>query len=227
LGRFLEDVALVADIDNYQEGAETVSLMTLHSAKGLEFNVVFIVGLEEYIFPSSRSVQEGSPNALEEERRLCYVGFTRARQQLYISHATRRMRYDGGFSNNPPSRFLKEMPKDNVEHVNIFGKTKTQLGRDLPPRETVPAKPKTKLDVGRRFDPQMASVINRPTQESIDSGPPDYEVGDKVLQPLHGVGEVVALEPRKGDYEVTVLFDQTGKTRKFIARYANLTIHYE
>jgi len=94
LGRFLEDVALVADIDNYQEGAETVSLMTLHSAKGLEFNVVFIVGLEEYIFPSSRSVQDGSPNALEEERRLCYVGFTRARQQLYISHATRRMRYD-------------------------------------------------------------------------------------------------------------------------------------
>ncbi|MCL2362409.1 MAG: UvrD-helicase domain-containing protein [Defluviitaleaceae bacterium] len=216
LGRFLEDVALVADIDNYQEGAEAISLMTLHSAKGLEFNAVFLMGLEEYIFPSSRALTEGNITALEEERRLCYVGFTRAKRILYLSHAMRRMRYDGGYSNNPPSRFLKEIPKENIENVNLFGKARTQIGRGFT-QESPKAVPKTKLDVGRRFE------VNNNKGPLINNDPPDYGVGDKVTLPLLGVGEVVAMEERSGDYEVSVRFDVSGKTRKFIAKYARIT----
>ncbi|MCL2570963.1 MAG: UvrD-helicase domain-containing protein [Defluviitaleaceae bacterium] len=221
LGRFLEDVALVADIDNYQEGTEAVSLMTLHSAKGLEFNTVFLVGLEEYIFPSSRSIQEDSGDAaLEEERRLCYVGFTRARQVLYISHAMKRMRYDGGYSNNPPSRFIREIPKDKIETVNAFGKSRVQLDRSTAP-------PKTKLDVGRKFDQDLVGAIKHQKPIQVESVPPDYDVGDKVMLPILGIGEVTAIEPRGADYEVTVYFDTNHRTRKFITGYANIEKIYD
>jgi DNA helicase-2/ATP-dependent DNA helicase PcrA len=110
LGAFLEDVALVADIDNYQEGEDACVLMTLHSAKGLEFPVVFLVGLEEGIFPSYRSMTAPGREPLEEERRLCYVGITRAKRELFISAAGQRMQH-GQIVANAPSRFLREIPK--------------------------------------------------------------------------------------------------------------------
>jgi len=218
LGRFLEDVALVADIDNYQEGTDAVSLMTLHSAKGLEFNCVFLVGMEEYIFPSSRAITEDNHTALEEERRLCYVGFTRARHVLYLSNAIRRMRYDGGYSNNPPSRFLREIPKEHLEPVNLLGKAKVQIGRSFEQEAEKPSV-KPKLEAGRRFEFEKVALIN--------DAPPDYEVGDRVILPLLGVGEVMSIEEKKGDYEVTVLFERTQRTRKFNAKYARITRHYE
>jgi DNA helicase-2/ATP-dependent DNA helicase PcrA len=109
LGSFLEDVALVADIDNYEEGEDACVLMTLHSAKGLEFPVVFLVGLEEGIFPSYRSVTAPSKEPLEEERRLCYVGITRAKRELFISAASQRMQH-GQIVANLPSRFIREIP---------------------------------------------------------------------------------------------------------------------
>jgi DNA helicase-2/ATP-dependent DNA helicase PcrA len=121
LGAFLEEVALVADVDNYEEEADSVTLMTLHSAKGLEFNCVFIVGFEENLFPSVRSALSDDPDDLEEERRLCYVGFTRARKDLFISHAVSRMQY-GQTAYNAPSRFIKEIPKEYIETITINGK---------------------------------------------------------------------------------------------------------
>jgi DNA helicase-2/ATP-dependent DNA helicase PcrA len=108
LGEFLTQVSLIADLDHYQ-GSEAVSLMTLHTAKGLEYPVIFLVGMEDGIFPSSRSFME--PSKLEEERRLCYVGMTRAKQMLYLTHARTRMLY-GNVVNNPPSRFLLEIPEE-------------------------------------------------------------------------------------------------------------------
>ena len=229
LGRFLEDVALVADIDNYQEGTATVSLMTLHSAKGLEFNGVFLVGMEEYIFPSSRAITEDGDNtALEEERRLCYVGFTRARHVLFLSNAMKRMRYDGGYAYNPPSRFLREIPTENLEPVNIFGKAKVQLGRSFAKAESRSAspQPKPKLQVGRRFEEDFAKGRMQKVP-LINDAPPDYEIGDRVILPLLGVGEVVSIEEKKGDHEVTVLFERTGRTRMFNAKYARIERHYE
>ncbi|MBR5815980.1 MAG: UvrD-helicase domain-containing protein, partial [Anaerotignum sp.] len=111
---FLEDVALVADIDSYEEGEEAVALMTLHSAKGLEFPYVFIVGMEEGIFPGFRAVMYGGEKEIEEERRLCYVGITRAKEELFMTHAKSRMQH-GITQYNPPSRFLREIPADLVD----------------------------------------------------------------------------------------------------------------
>ena len=112
LEEFLEDVALSSDVDNLEEGEETVTLMTLHSAKGLEFPVVFLVGMEEGLFPSYRSI--GEPNELEEERRLCYVGITRAKERLFMTCSRMRTTY-GSTSVNQPSRFIKEIPSECLE----------------------------------------------------------------------------------------------------------------
>ncbi|MCL2387388.1 MAG: UvrD-helicase domain-containing protein [Defluviitaleaceae bacterium] len=119
LAKFLEDVALVADIDNYSEDVDAVSLMTLHSSKGLEFDNVFMVGFEDYLFPTSKSIDSEDESAMEEERRLCYVGFTRARKQLYISHAKSRYRFDR-IVQNPPSRFLDEVPENCMTDVKMY-----------------------------------------------------------------------------------------------------------
>ena len=114
LETFLENVALVSDVDNYEPGASAVTLMTLHNAKGLEFPVVFMVGLEEGLFPHSRSMTE--PAEMEEERRLCYVGMTRAQKRLYLTFAQTRMIY-GGLQSNQPSRFLSDIPEELTERI--------------------------------------------------------------------------------------------------------------
>jgi DNA helicase-2/ATP-dependent DNA helicase PcrA len=118
LSDFLEEVALIADIDNYQENAEGVTLMTLHTSKGLEYPVVFIVGMEENIFPHSRSIFE--PAELEEERRLLYVGLTRAMELCYLLYCRSRL-YFGNIQLNTPSRFLAEIP-EALSH-NIGGES--------------------------------------------------------------------------------------------------------
>src|SRR6202012_4976456 len=106
LAGFLEEVALVSDLDGTNFDGDAVTLMTLHAAKGLEFPIVFMAGLEETIFPHSRALYDQSE--MEEERRLCYVGMTRAREELYMMYATSRLLY-GGVQHNPPSRFLSEI----------------------------------------------------------------------------------------------------------------------
>ncbi|KKQ90264.1 MAG: ATP-dependent DNA helicase PcrA [Berkelbacteria bacterium GW2011_GWA1_39_10] len=111
---FLEQVALVADIDNYDQNTEAVTLMTLHNAKGLEFPIVFMVGMEEGLFPHVNSMFE--PANLEEERRLCYVGMTRAEKRLYLTYAVSRMLF-GAVQSNAPSRFIAEIPEELVERL--------------------------------------------------------------------------------------------------------------
>jgi len=114
LEEFLERVALVADIDNFDREAKAVTLMTLHNAKGLEFPIVFMVGMEEGLFPHANSLLD--PADLEEERRLCYVGITRAQKRLYLTYALSRMLF-GSFQANAPSRFLGEIPKELLERL--------------------------------------------------------------------------------------------------------------
>jgi DNA helicase-2/ATP-dependent DNA helicase PcrA len=115
LETFLTDVALVSDLDSHNSSTDAISLMTLHSAKGLEFDVVFMVGMEEGVFPHSRSFFE--PEELEEERRLCYVGMTRARQELYMIHASSRLLY-GNTQHNLPSRFIADIPEEIIDLPN-------------------------------------------------------------------------------------------------------------
>lgn len=117
LGDFLEEVSLVADVSQHREDGEEITLMTMHSAKGLEFGVVFLVGMEEGIFPHANSIMES--DGLEEERRLCYVGITRAKEKLYLTNAKRRMLY-GKDTVNPPSRFIKEIDEDLIERGDIL-----------------------------------------------------------------------------------------------------------
>lgn len=112
LEAFLENVSLVTDLDREGDAPQYVTLMTLHTAKGLEFDTVFLVGMEEGVFPSNRAIME--EGRMEEERRLCYVGITRARKQLYLSAARRRMLYNQT-THNPPSAFLREIPKRLIQ----------------------------------------------------------------------------------------------------------------
>jgi len=212
LGSFLEEVALVADIDNYNESSDAVSLMTLHSAKGLEFNTVFIVGLEENVFPSSQAMFNDSPAALEEERRLCYVGFTRAKQQLYISHAKRRLRYDG-FTSNPPSRFLKEVPKKYSEICTINGNTNIMLPGMSSPFGTA-------LSMHRPY--QRKSIPIFPTGEH-----PEYRAGDRVHHPVHGVGTATIIEKKGADFEITIVFDKSTRPRKFLSTLSQIELYDE
>ena len=222
LGRFLEDVALVADIDSYQDDSGAVSLMTLHSAKGLEFNTVFIVGMEETIFPSARAAKDESMNAIEEERRLCYVGFTRARKTLYISHAMRRLRYDG-FQNNPPSRFLKDVPILQSERVNLYGRAQQRVastGRAISSREPFDMTRRPSGAVAGSGEPvKPKSAIWSPSPKGDH---PDYGVGDIVIQPIHGIGKVMEMKASGPDYEVTVYLYNAKRNRRYISKFSNL-----
>jgi DNA helicase-2/ATP-dependent DNA helicase PcrA len=205
LGTFLEEVALVADVDNYEENADTVVLMTLHSAKGLEFNRVFVTGFEENLFPSTRSVLSTDEDDLEEERRLCYVGFTRARKLLYITHALTRMLY-GQTLSNAPSRFLREVPKEYIETVSSNNK-RERLKERVTDVKKITHKP--------AVNPYLKN-ISAPKGKDLD-----FIVGDRVKQMKYGVGEVTAIRPAGADYEVTVTFQEAGQ-KKFMAHLAKL-----
>ena len=225
LSAFLEDVALVADIDSYSEDDDAVVLMTLHSAKGLEFPYVFMIGMEEGLFPSGRAINTGDPKELEEERRLCYVGITRAKKELFLTYARQRMQH-GQFVYNAPSRFLGELPPELLD--NPFKKVQT---REIPSHEPPKASP---YNFGARFAASRAGVaagnmsarpvvpkpyaaeMPKPTNVTID-----FVVGDKVRAPKYGIGEVKSIKNAGRDYEVEVAF--TGKgTKKFMAGLSKL-----
>lgn len=225
LSAFLEDVALVADIDSYSEDDDAVVLMTLHSAKGLEFPYVFMIGMEEGLFPSGRATNTGDPKELEEERRLCYVGITRAKKELFLIYARQRMQH-GQFVYNAPSRFLGELPPELLD--NPFKKVQT---REIPSHEPPKASP---YNFGARFAASRAGVaagnmsarpvvpkpyaaeMPKPTNVTID-----FTVGDKVRAPKYGIGEVKSIKNAGRDYEVEVAF--TGKgTKKFMAGLSKL-----
>ncbi|MCL2839707.1 MAG: UvrD-helicase domain-containing protein [Defluviitaleaceae bacterium] len=212
LAKFLEDVALVADIDNYQEDANAVALMTLHSAKGLEFNSVFMVGFEDNLFPSSRSIDSGQDHEMEEERRLCYVGFTRARKVLYISHAISRRRFDH-IARNAPSRFLAEVPKECIIPVNAYGKPRENAQRPMMSSPVSHQKPKPAFQM-----PKASPTRPIPTKTNL----PNYKVGDKINNAKYGQGQIMAIEPAGADYEVTIQFLTAGR-KKFMAHFLKLT----
>ncbi len=209
LSGFLEDVALVADIDNYAEGDETVVLMTLHSAKGLEFPYVFMCGAEEGIFPSYRSITAPDISGLEEERRLCYVGITRAKEKLYISHAISRM-MRGISQYNSPSRFLKEIPEELVENINSR--------RNSSPITAIPEKKKAFVATTsmRNTGSLKTERLLKPVNVTLD-----FAEGDMVVQPKYGKGKVLQIKDGGADYEITVEFEGLGQ-KKFMASLSKL-----
>ncbi len=209
LAAFLEEVALVADIDSLEEDQDHVLMMTLHSAKGLEFPVVFLVGMEDGMFPSYMSISSEDPLDLEEERRLCYVGITRAMKELYLTAARQRM-VRGEVHYNKVSRFIQDIPEEMLA---------AEEKRSEPEkRETVKRQPAAYQQAReafrtRVFEPQQFKVTKA---EGLD-----YGAGDRVRHIKFGEGTVQSVAEGGRDYEVTVDFDRVG-TKKMFASFAKL-----
>ena len=212
LSGFLEEVALVADIDNLDEESDYVVLMTLHSAKGLEFPYVFLAGMEDGLFPSYMTITADDPMELEEERRLCYVGITRAMKELTLTCARRRM-VRGETQYNKSSRFLREIPEELLGGHKELHKEKPQMEIA---RNQAYAKAKAAFH-------SQAFGIKKPVQQfKVASGEgPGYDVGDRVRHMKFGEGLVTAITEGGRDYEVTVEFDMVG-VKKMFAAFARL-----
>ena len=207
LSGFLEEVALVADIDSVDGDDNQVLLMTLHSAKGLEFPYVYLAGMEDGIFPSYMTITADDPTEIEEERRLCYVGITRAMKDLTLTCAQQRM-IRGETQYNKVSRFIKEIPRDLVELGRNFEEKKL---KEIPlPTSYRQMKEAFKQPafVPKQFEVKKASGL-------------DYGVGDTVKHMKFGVGVVTAITEGGRDYEVTVNFDKAG-IKKMFASFAKL-----
>ena len=226
LRAFLEEVSLISDIDNYDKDADSVTLMTIHSAKGLEFPYVFIVGIEEGIFPGEMS--KYNPEDIEEERRLAYVGITRAKKELYLSHCAERMVF--GQTKRPlPSRFIEEIDKSvcdvidkNIKRYNLensFGAQNSSLmGQTRRP-----------VQKASGFANQTSSLINtHNSKTSFGASAPakkstaSYNVGDRVLHKVFGEGTVMKITPLANDAMLEINFDSVG-IKKIMANYTPIT----
>ena len=218
---FLERAALVSDLDDDEERRGAISLMTLHNSKGLEFPAVYLVGMEEGVFPHARALDEGG---LEEERRLCYVGMTRARERLVLTRARHRILF-GASQNNPPSRFLREVPADLVR---TFGVDADQPHR--PPGNATwvePVDDDLAMPLRRTFPAASVSVRTEPeidysaSQETESRG--TLPIGTRVRHPQFGVGVVRRNEGSGAGAKLTVQFERAG-LKKLIARFAPLEV---
>lgn len=210
LSGFLEEVALVADVDTLDENSDYVVLMTLHSAKGLEFPNVYLAGMEDGLFPSYMTITADDPMEIEEERRLCYVGITRARKRLTMTCARRRMIH-GETQYNKLSRFLKEIPLELLDTGNIVEKNTMDV-----PKQTAYAQAR------HTFKTKAFSTAKPIKQFGTASGEgPGYDVGDRVKHMKFGEGLVTAMTAGGRDYEVTVQFDTVG-VKKMFATFAKL-----
>jgi DNA helicase-2/ATP-dependent DNA helicase PcrA len=203
LTAFLESVSLVSDTDNLDEKVDALTLITLHQAKGLEFSVVFIVGMEEGILPHVRSMD--SEAEIEEERRLCYVGFTRAKERLYLHRAFRRRGFRGGSETSMPSRFLADIPQNliispSTSAAEPVGSAKTRNGR-------------------RGYS--AGSTKSSPRQDASEPRPA-LATGDKVRHATFGDGIVMAARPSGDDVEVTVAFTEGNGVKRLLLSFAPL-----
>ena len=241
LREFLEGITLSSDIDELEESDDYVTLMTLHSAKGLEFPVVFLVGMEEGIFPGYKSISE--PRELEEERRLCYVGITRAKEHLYLTCSKQRTIF-GSTSYNQTSRFLKEIPEELLDgYEEAFGDTtnKERMLKDTDyiwtygsgnskvksykmdsTESKVAAASKSASNFMFRTAESFLSNLNKKSEEKkVDLS--QYKEGLRVFHKKFGEGTISIVEPENDDLKVDINFDKVGHKR-LMAKFANLQI---
>ncbi|MDO4912895.1 MAG: DNA helicase PcrA [Lactobacillus sp.] len=203
LNDFLAEISLLSDQDDMEDQSHEVTLMTLHAAKGLEFPVVFLVGMEEGLFPSSRSVTEGN---LEEERRLAYVGITRAKRVLYLTNATKRFMY-GHYSNNEPSRFLDEIDEKDIEAIAT--KVASFTSFNLP------------FDTQKSDKPAKATVAKKATG-AVGAEKQGWNVGDQVAHKAWGTGVVTKVNGEGEDMELDIAFKDKG-IKRLLAAFAPIT----
>ena len=202
---YLANVALYTDLDNYDRDADAVVLMTMHSAKGLEFPTVYIVGMEEGIFPGLRAI--GEPGEMEEERRLCYVAITRAKRELVLTNARQRMIF-GRTTANRASRFIDEIPEEHIE-------------RSSPKSNAYHAQSKQARYAHRKPEPK-AHAIAAPAAKPAPAAPAAlYQAGDRVQHKAFGRGVLTKMTPMGGDYLIEIEFETLG-TKKLMLRAAAL-----
>ncbi len=208
LSAFLEEISLQTDIDNYDENADTVVMMTLHSAKGLEFPVVFIAGMEESVFPSVSVFS--NPDELNEERRLAYVGITRAKEKLYLTKAKNRMLF-GSTTHNAVSRFVNEIPNELVENTGetVFVSAKPSYGAN---KVTVGS-----ATNGGGYKPTTVGV----SKPSANTNNTTYSVGDRVLHKVFGKGMILKAEKMGNDTMLEVSFETKG-TKTLMANFCKM-----
>jgi DNA helicase-2/ATP-dependent DNA helicase PcrA len=214
LSGFLEEVALMTDIDNYNAQADAVVLMTLHSAKGLEFPIVFIPGMEEGIFPGAQSMY--STQEVEEERRLCYVGITRAKQKLYLSHANTRLLF-GSTSRNLPSRFLVEIPEHLLEKT---GRRSVFSQANLFDNDNHISGGYSRYE-GTGFLQRERSRASAAASPKPKAPAQTYQTGDTVVSKVFGKGVILSVKPMGNDNLLEVAFETVG-TKKLMANFAKL-----
>lgn len=238
LGDFLEGITLSSDIDNLDDEQDYVTLMTLHSAKGLEFPVVFLVGMEEGIFPGFKSI--GEEKELEEERRLCYVGITRAKNNLFMTCAKRRTIF-GSTSCNAVSRFLQEIPENlltGCERLHTssspsfsdtkfdwtYGKTSSVTTYKMEPETvTIPNRSSTNSDFKYRTPESFLNSLNKSASSSSTIDFSQYQANTKVYHKKFGEGIINSVEPEGNDLKVDITFNKFGHKR-LMAKFANLEI---
>ncbi len=229
LSDFLEQIALVSDIDSFDESADKVVFMTVHSAKGLEFNKVFLVGMEEGIFPGNQSIYGGTEE-IEEERRLAYVAITRAKNELTVTNAYMRMMF-GTTGRNMPSRFVKEIPE---EYCNVYGNS-FYTGNKLKNQ----GQKSYNYDYGSTFADNSSfsfsscksvsnsgftsSFVPEKAKGSTPKSNATYSVGQQVTHKTFGVGIILSVTPTGGDFMLEIAFEKVG-TKKIMANYAKLTV---
>ena len=207
---FLEENALVSDVDKYDEEADAVVMMTIHSAKGLEFPVVFLPGMEDGLFPGMQNIT-GGPDEMEEERRLAYVAITRAKDALYLTHTKERMLY-GRTSHNPISRFVEEIPPSLIEKEFPFAPSRSEFRE---PRTYI----KDSVTTGYTYKSKEASSFSN--ERSAPRGDLTLKEGDRVTHITFGQGEILSARPMGADVLYEVIFDKVG-TKKLMGTYARL-----
>jgi DNA helicase-2/ATP-dependent DNA helicase PcrA len=208
---FLAHISLVADIDDTEEVGDRVVMMTLHSAKGLEFPIVFMAGLEEGIFPSYRSIAE--EDELEEERRLCYVGITRAQEELYITNARCRMLF-GSTAYNRESRFISEIPTELISMAGNYSSGMAHQGHDYQGSNSF-------MPSGKVVDLSDLKARIRDFNRLSEADGSSVNVGDRVVHKKFGEGTVKAKVKESGDYRLDINFDQYG-TKRLMESFARL-----
>ena len=231
LAGFLEEQALMTDIDNYDADADAAVLMTMHAAKGLEFPVVLLPGFEDGIFPGYQTMFD--PNELEEDRRLCYVAITRAREELYVTRAQSRMLY-GQTNRNAPSRFLRDIPRELTEEIDrrsmpdfgSYGGARTGASYDY----SYSKQGYTGIASTPRSNEAFRATGDRPTGSRITvassavkpAAACAWKVGDRVFHASFGDGVIMSMTPMAGDMLLVIHFDKIGQ-KKLMANYAKLT----
>ena len=235
LGDFLDSIALVSDVDNLDESTDAVTLMTMHSAKGLEFDNVFLVGMEEGLFPSKRSIEEDAQT--EEERRLCYVAITRAKKHLFITNTKKRTLY-GSTTYSIPSRFIDEIPENLLSETSIENKENkgarnnqnTWLDSEYKKVETyLSNRNRVSENIERKVRPSIGVSVdsflkNLAGNNQVKSNNTlKYKVGMEVKHKKFGIGIIENIEPEGDDFKLEIMFDGSG-FKRLMANYTPLEI---